>query len=98
MREFLTEALIEPPTGTPREEVDRRVAAEGERAAELAASGRLLRAWRPEAEGWRNILLWQADDEAALAVLIDSLPLREWMTVQVRPLREHPSDPARSGT
>lgn len=69
-------------------------AAESARAAELASSGQLLALWRlPDV--WANIGLWSAADESELVSLIDSLPLRPYMTVQIQHLTAHPNDPRR---
>jgi muconolactone D-isomerase len=91
--EFLTEVLLTVPPGTPDDEVARRRAAEGARARELAGQGHLLRLWRPAEDGWRNIGLWSASDEDELRALLGTLPLFDWMTVSIRRLRPHPSDP-----
>ncbi|MFE2043832.1 muconolactone Delta-isomerase family protein [Streptomyces sp. NPDC059477] len=97
MREFLVQITTKVPDGTPREEVAVLRAAETERSAELAASGHLWRLWRPEGER-RSIGIWCADDEADLhARVLDTLPLRPWMTVSVTPLEPHPSDPGHAG-
>lgn len=91
--EFLTEILLTVPPGTPEDEVARRRAAEAARARQLAGQGHLLRLWRPAEDGWRNIGLWSARDEDELRALLRTLPLFDWMTVTVRSLGAHPSDP-----
>src|SRR5258708_31392192 len=65
MREFLVELTTTIPEGTDPAEVDRRRAAEAVRAEELAATGNLVRLWRPVGE-LRSIGLWRAADEAEL--------------------------------
>ena len=76
-----------------RSEVDRRRAAERERAAELAAAGNLRRLWKPVARK-HTIALFHAADEAELhEKILDTLPLRPWMTVRVSALVAHPNDP-----
>jgi muconolactone D-isomerase len=93
MKEFLVELTTVVPEGTEQAEVDRRRAAERERAAELAASGNLRRLWRPVGE-LRSIGLWRAADEAELhEKVLGTLPLRPWMTVHVTALEAHPNDP-----
>lgn len=57
MAEFIVEITTTIPEGTPQAEVDRRRTAESARAAELAASGHLVRIWRPIGE-MRSIGLW----------------------------------------
>jgi muconolactone delta-isomerase len=44
----------------------------------------------------RALGLWQARDGAEMQAIVDSLPLTPWMTTQVTPLSEHPSDPVAS--
>lgn len=93
MKEFLVELITVVPEGTEQAEVDRRRAAERERAAELTASGNLRRLWRPVGE-LRSIGLWRAADEAELhEKVLGTLPLRPWMTARVTPLEAHPNDP-----
>ena len=93
MREFLVEITTDVPEGTDPAEVDRRRAAEAVRAAELAATGHLVRLWRPVGE-LRSIGLWRAADEAELnEKVIGTLPLRPWMTPVVTALQPHPNDP-----
>lgn len=93
MREFLVTITTTVPDGTDSAEVDRRWAAEAVRAKELAASGNLVRLWKP-AGGGPTISLWRADDETALhSSVLDTLPLREWMTFAVTELDGHPNDP-----
>lgn len=94
MAEFIVEITTTIPEGTPQAEVDRRRTAESARAAELAASGHLVRIWRPIGE-MRSIGLWVADDEAALrANVLETLPLSPWMTFDVTAVASHPNDPA----
>jgi muconolactone D-isomerase len=95
MNEYLVEITTAIPEGTPQAEVDRRRAAEHERAAELAASGNLYRLWRPVGE-LRSVGIWCADDEAELREkVLGTLPLSPWMTMRVTPLEPHPNDPGR---
>lgn len=67
-------------------------AAEAVKARELSSQGSILSLWRVPGR-WANLGLWSAPNESALMELIDSLPLRPYMSVQVRPLEPHPSDP-----
>jgi muconolactone D-isomerase len=93
--EFLTTMITEVPEGTPESEVDDTKAREAVRSGELAAQGHLLRLWKPPVEPgeWRTLGLWQADDEAQLAVVMATMPLHVWMTIEVTPLAPHPNDP-----
>jgi muconolactone D-isomerase len=93
VREFLVEIVTTIPEGTSEAEVDRRRAAEAVRARELAATGHLHRLWRPVGER-RSLGIWRAADEDALQKdVLDTLPLRSWMSLTVTALEPHPNDP-----
>ncbi|GLX51855.1 hypothetical protein Shyhy01_48050 [Streptomyces hygroscopicus subsp. hygroscopicus] len=95
MREFLVEITTSVPEGTTQEQVAERRAAEAVRARELAATGHLVRLWRPVGET-RSIGVWRAADEAELdEKVLGTLPLRPWMSLTVTPLESHPNDPGR---
>jgi muconolactone D-isomerase len=95
--EYLIDFTTDIPEGTPPADVDRRAQAEAERVDVLAKEGHALRVWRPVPEDGRSraIGLYQADDEAQLSAILETLPLYPWMTIEVRALAPHPSDPAR---
>jgi muconolactone delta-isomerase len=97
--EFLVEFAVDVPAGTPESEVEQRQRAEVVAAADLARQGHLVRVWTlPGASGETRILgLYWAQNRADLDALLDSLPLREWMTITVTPLKPHPNDPAATG-
>ncbi|WZH53726.1 MAG: muconolactone Delta-isomerase family protein [Nocardioides alkalitolerans] len=76
-------------------ELDRLRAAEALRAAELAATGTLLRVWRPAGGGWRNVGLWTAGDEGELRATLATLPFAPYLRIEVEPLETHPNDPGR---
>ena len=91
--EFLTAFSTEIPPGTPRAAVEEVEAREAASARELAAKGNLRRLWAMPGE--RHVLgLWQAADGAEMQAIVTSLPLDAWMTTEITPLTEHPSDPA----
>ncbi|WP_394617907.1 muconolactone Delta-isomerase family protein [Lentzea sp. JNUCC 0626] len=95
----MTEFLVEITTAFPdltESEVDTLRAAEAARAAELAASGALVRLWRPAGEK-RSVGIWQATDEDDLrTTVLGSLPFRPYMTaIAVTALDPHPNDPGR---
>ena len=92
--EFLTTFTVTIPDDTSAQTVENTRAREAERAYELARQGHLLRLWALPGEG-RSLGLWQAQDGAEMQVILKSLPLDAWMTVQITPLTRHPSDPAR---
>jgi muconolactone delta-isomerase len=92
--EFLTTFTITIPDGTPAADVDDT---EARRAHDLAGQGHLQRLWKLPGEG-RALGLWRAQDAAEMQVILKSLPLDAWMTVETTPLTPHPSDPAATGT
>jgi muconolactone delta-isomerase len=94
-REFLTTFTITIPAGTPDETVDATRVREADRARELAGQGHLRRLWMLPGQG-RALGLWQAQDATGMQVILTSLPLYAWMSVQTSPLTPHPSDPALS--
>lgn len=82
------------PADGDADELARLTAAERARADELATAGTIKRLWR--VPGRRaNYGLWSAADATALHSAISSLPFFPWLDVEVVPLAEHPSDPAR---
>jgi muconolactone D-isomerase len=96
MREFLVRITTTIPEGTSQDEVDRRRAAEAVRARELAATGNLMRLWRPVGE-LRSIGIWRAADEDELREkVLGTLPLSLWMSFDVTALESHPNDPGRT--
>ncbi|SFF96215.1 muconolactone Delta-isomerase family protein [Streptomyces mirabilis] len=93
MKEFLVELTTVVPEDTPQAEVDRRRADEAVRAGELAATGHLVRLWRPVGE-LRSIGLWRAADEQELyEKVLGTLPLWPWMVSVVTAVQPHPNDP-----
>ena len=91
--EFLTEVTITVPEGTSDDDVRAAIEAERARARVLAEQGHLVRIWRPRRRGWANVGLWRAANEAELRSILESLPLFPWMSIDIRPLDPHPSDP-----
>ena len=66
--------------------------AQGQRAAELSAEGRIKRLWRVPGrrENWG---LWEAPDATALHAALASLPLWRYQDIQVIPLAGNGNDP-----
>ena len=95
--EFLTDMVTTVPDGTPPEVVADTKNREAARARQLVGAGHLLRLWKPPnvAGEWRTLGLFAAEDERDLRQILDSLPLRPWMKVDVVPLTPHPNDPGR---
>jgi muconolactone delta-isomerase len=102
--EYLATMTTHVPEGTPETAVDDICAREAahtrelaaQRARELAGQGHLARLWALPGEG-RSLGLWRAQDEAAMAAILASLPLDAWMTEQTTPLSPHPSGPGLAG-
>ena len=98
---FLTNVTTVSPQGTLDATVEKTKEPEAVRAAELAAQGHLLRLWRPPVRPGESRILGvcRAADEQQLGYITATLPLCIWMTVEVTPLRAHPTVPAtRQGT
>ncbi|WP_214106816.1 muconolactone Delta-isomerase family protein [Acrocarpospora catenulata] len=76
--------------------VDALRAEEAVRARALAESGVLRRLWRIPGQ-WANWGLWMAYDEAELQAVLDSLPLRPYMHIDINALDSHPNDPETPG-
>lgn len=94
--DFLVEITVEwPPDGDPVAR-DRLIAAEHERAQELAAAGQLKRLWRRPG-AWANVGIWAASDATELHEALASLPFYPWLRIQVAPLARHPHDPGEGG-
>jgi muconolactone D-isomerase len=92
--EFLVNMEVDwPPDGDPDEKA-RLIAAEGVRAHELIAEGRLVRLWRIPGR-WANYGIWDAPDATALHAALTSLPLSPWCDIEVIALAAHPNDPGR---
>src|SRR3954454_24234234 len=90
---FLTTFTIGIPEGTPGQDVDDAEAREAQRTKELAGQGHLLRLWGLPGRS-RALGLWNAGNPAEIQVILKSLPLDPWMSVETTPLTRHPSDPA----
>jgi muconolactone D-isomerase len=90
--EFLITIEITEPPADGRTEL---VNSEAARARELAAQGHLVKLWRIQGR-WANAGIWSAQDAEELRSVLDSLPMRPWMTVTVNALEPHPNDPGRT--
>ena len=90
--EFFTWFTIVIPADAGADEVA-SAATEARRTTELAREGRLLRLWMLPDEG-TALGVWAADDIANMRADLDSLPMINWLDVEVTPLSVHPSDPA----
>lgn len=95
MPEYLVEIVLEGTDSVPLAELEELRLAEAAVAADLAADGTLVRLWRTDQPGWRNVGLWRARSERDLRGTIKSLPLARFMSVSVQKLGAHPNDPGR---
>jgi muconolactone delta-isomerase len=93
--EYLVSMTTRVPDGTPEQAVDDIRAREAAHSRDLAASGHLLRLWRPPLQPgeWRTFGLFAAAGDDELEKVLASMPLRIWRTDQVTPLAPHPNDP-----
>jgi muconolactone delta-isomerase len=95
-QEFLTTITITIPQEAPTEIGGDTMSREAERARQLAEQGHLERLWMlPSPSGdQRTLGLWRAPDVAGMTSILESLPLRTWISAETMPLTVHPSDPA----
>jgi muconolactone delta-isomerase len=93
--EYLVTMTTRVPDGTPEQAVADVRAREAAHSRDLAASGHLLRLWRPPLQPgeWRTFGLFAAAGDDELEEVLASMPLRIWRTDQVTPLAPHPNDP-----
>jgi muconolactone D-isomerase len=87
--QFLVRIEVGLPATMPQEERSRLLAAELERGRELVESGSIAAIWRVPG-GLRNVGIWEARDATELHDLLSSLPLFQWLSVEVTPLATHP--------
>lgn len=75
------------------EDLSKLLEEESDRTKQLHARGHLVRLWRPVGEK-TSLGLWRAIDADELhREALDTLPLRQWMKIQVIPVESHPNDP-----
>lgn len=86
---FLVRIDVTLPGSMPDDERRELLDAELRRGRELFASSAIRDIWRIPG-GLRNVGIWEARDATELHDLIASLPLYNWLTVEVTPLAEHP--------
>lgn len=95
--EYLTTFVATVPAGLSHDEQTATVAGEARRTAQLASQGHLLRLWTLPGQG-RALGLWQAPGQAQLKSYLGSLPMIDWLAVDIVPLTRHPNDPVASRT
>lgn len=90
--EFLIRIELTAPPGIDPQVLQGLRQKEALRARQLAASGNLIRLWRAQTD-WGNWGLWSCRSRDDLEHLLDSLPLRPFMSIEIHELSPHPSDP-----
>jgi muconolactone delta-isomerase len=93
---LVTMILMMPPDASA-EEVEDTAARQSLRIRELAGQGNVVRMWALPAapEGPAVLALWRARDAGFLMAELESLPLAEWMTIEITTLSPHRDDPVR---
>jgi muconolactone delta-isomerase len=91
-REFFTEFTLMIPDGEDPQLVADARRGEADATWRFAEEGTLVRLWALDEQ--RALGLWQTDDDSRLQKVLAALPLARWLTVEIVPLSEHPSDPA----
>ncbi len=77
------------PFDTDPEKVRQLGEREHERAAELQRQGKWLHLWRVVGK-WANVSIFSVESPAELHDILESLPLRPYMNVEVTALCRHP--------
>jgi muconolactone D-isomerase len=90
MLEFLVTTELRPITGIDPAEVKRLYVQERQRGFELFAQGSIRQIWRVPGAPYRTVSIRVAPDVATLQADLESLPLFDWLTIQVTPLTPHP--------
>jgi muconolactone D-isomerase len=98
--EYLVTMTTHVPDGTSQKVVSDVRACEAARSHELAASGHLLRLWRPPLQPgeWCTLGLFAAVDDGQLEKVLASMPLRVWRTDEVTRSGHTRTTPALAGT
>src|SRR5271170_45528 len=78
-----------PQAGFDCEKINKLSEKEHARAAELQRQGKWLHLWRVAGK-WANVSIFKIDDPAELHDILESLPLRPYMDVEVTALCKHP--------
>jgi muconolactone D-isomerase len=87
--EFLVSIKVEVPQDFPASSFEQLLVKERVRGQELKAQGAIERIWR--VPGTRNnVGIWKAEDASQLHLLLSSLPIFAFMTIEIVPLAVHP--------
>lgn len=90
MLEFLVTTELRPVIGVPEEELKRLYREERQRGFDLVAEGAIRQIWRIPGAPYRTVSIRVAPDMAKLQADIESLPLFDWLKIEVTPLAPHP--------
>jgi muconolactone D-isomerase len=88
--EFLVTTELRPVTGIAPDELKRLYTEERQRGFDLFASGAIKQMWRVPGAPYRTVSIRVAPDIARLQADIESLPLFDWLKIEVTPLTPHP--------
>ena len=94
--EFMVHMKVNFPENGDTELFSKLVEAENLHAKQLASEGIIKKLWRRPGQK-SNVGIWSALDATQLHSAIASLPLFQWLEVEVWPLAEHPNDPKKNG-
>ena len=86
---FRVTIAVRPPRGVDAATLKQLGAQEHERAAELQRGGKWLHLWRVAGK-WANVSIFSVESPAELHEILESLPLRPFMDVEVTALCRHP--------
>jgi muconolactone D-isomerase len=88
--EFLVTTELMPITGIDRAELKRMYVAERQRGFDLFAEGAIKQIWRIPGAPFRTVSVRVAPDVATLQADLESLPMFDWLKIEVTPLTAHP--------
>ena len=86
---FHVAIAVHVPPNIDRDKLQELSEREHVRAAELQRQGKWLHLWRVAGQ-WANISIFKVSDPAELHEILESLPLRPYMEVEVSALCKHP--------
>ncbi|MDT4892373.1 MAG: hypothetical protein QOE97_1408 [Pseudonocardiales bacterium] len=90
MLEFLVTTELRPVTGIDAVELKRLYVLERQRGFDLFASGAIKQIWRIPGAPFRTVSIRVAPDVATLQADLESLPLFDWLVIEVTALTPHP--------
>jgi muconolactone D-isomerase len=88
--EFLVTTELVLPSGVPPEDKARLYAEERQRGIELARDGSIRNIWRIPGAPYKTVSIRIADDPAQLQLALESLPMFDWLKIDVIALATHP--------